>query len=134
MERGRRLRLLLDTHALIWWTINSPRLSRAASEMIADPARVILFSSVSTMEICTKHRLGKLPEASVLARAFEAEMAVEGFIELPLTARHTQLAGNMLIANKDPFDRMLIAQSILEGIPLVSNEAGFDMFGVSRIW
>ena len=86
------------------------------------------------MEVCTKHRLGKLPQVALLAEEFEARIAIAGFTELPLTARHGQLAGNLLIANKDPFDRMLIAQSILEGIPLVSNEAGFDMFGVSRVW
>jgi len=128
------LRLLLDTHALVWWTTLDPKLSPQARGAIADPENTIIVSAVSAMEIATKHRLGKLPEAAVLAGQFEVELAAEGFVELPLTVRHAQFAGNLLIANKDPFDRMLIAQSILEGIPLVSNEAGFDHLGVSRVW
>lgn len=128
------MRLLLDTHALIWWTTLDAKLSRQAREAIADPENMIFVSAVSAMEIATKHRLGKLPEAAVLAMQFDSELAEEGFVELPLTARHGQLAGNLLIANKDPFDRLLIAQSILEGISLVSNEAEFDNFGVSRVW
>ncbi len=128
------MRLLLDTHALIWWTTLDPKLSRHARAAIGDLTNTIVVSAVSAFEIATKHRLGKLPEAAVLASQFEVEIAAEGFIELPLTARHGQLAGNLGIANKDPFDRMLIAQSILDQLPLVSNEAGFDAFGVSRIW
>lgn len=128
------MRLLLDTHALIWWTTLDPKLSRRALAAIADPANTIVVSAVSAVEIAIKHRIGKLPEAAMLATQFTAEMAEEGFIELPLTARHGQLAGNLNIAHKDPFDRMLIAQSILDELPLVSNEAGFDGFGVSRLW
>lgn len=128
------MRLLLDTHALIWWTTLDAKLSPQAREAIGDPENMIFVSAVSAMEIATKHRFGKLPEAAVLAAQFEVELAAEGFVELPLTVRHAQFAGNLMIANKDPFDRMLIAQSILEAIPLVSNEAEFDNFGVSRIW
>ncbi len=128
------MKLLLDTHALIWWTTNDHRLSRGAYAAMTDREAVIFVSAVSAVEIATKHRLGKLPEAAVLASQFEIELAAEGFVELPLSARHGQLAGNLNIANKDPFDRMLIAQSILDGIALVSNETTFDNFGVSRIW
>lgn len=86
------------------------------------------------MEIATKFRIGKLPEGRLLAGDFEDQLSAHGFSALSLTPKHAQFAANLLIANKDPFDRMLIAQSIIEGIPLVSNEAGFDDFGVSRIW
>lgn len=128
------MNLLLDTHALIWWTTNDPRLSRGARAAIGNPESVIFVSAVSAVEIATKHRLGKLPDAAVLASQFEIELAAEGFVELSLTARHGQLSGNLTIVNKDPFDRMLIAQSLVENLPLVSNEATFDGFGVSRIW
>ena len=127
------MNVLLDTHALIWWILDNPRLSRRARAVIGD-ADAVFVSAISAMEVCTKHRLGKLPEVALLAKEFEERIAIAGLAELPLTARHGQLAGNLLISNKDPFDRMLIAQSILEGIPLVSNETGFDAFGVSRIW
>ena len=126
------MKLLLDTHALIWWVMGDDRLRPATRDLIH--AGEVFVSAISAMEICTKHRLGRLPEAASLASAFEAEIAAEQFVELPLTARHAQRAGSLLIAHKDPFDRMLIAQSLIEGLPLVSNEAVFDGFGVVRIW
>ena len=86
------------------------------------------------MEIATKFRLGKLPEAFALARAFADETRAAGFRHLPITVEHAQFAGNLEIAHKDPFDRLLIAQAILEGMVLVSNEAVFDAFGVQRLW
>jgi PIN domain nuclease of toxin-antitoxin system len=133
VEWARRLNVLLDTHALIWWLLDDAQLPRRARAVIAD-ADVVFVSSITAMEVCTKHRLGKLPQAALLAMEFEERIVIAGFTELPLTARHIWLSGNLSIANKDPFDRMLIAQSILEGIPLVSNEAAFESFGVSRIW
>ena len=127
------MNLLLDTHALLWWLLDSPRLSRRARAFVGD-ADTIFVSAVSAMEVCTKHRLGKLPEAVLIAHEFGLRIAAAHLTELPLTVRHGQFAGNLNIAAKDPFDRMLIAQSILEGIPLVSNEAIFDDFGVNRVW
>jgi len=127
------LRALLDTHALIWWILDKPELPRRVRHRIGQCDQVFV-SAVSAMEVCTKHRIGKLPEAALLAKEFGPRVAIAGLIELPLSARHAQLAGNLNIAAKDPFDRMLIAQSLLEGLPLVSNEASFDHFGVSRLW
>ena len=86
------------------------------------------------MEIALKYRLGKLPSAEPLARAFEAETAAAGFNPLPITLAHASLAGGLVIPHKDPFDRLLIAQSIVEDMILISNEAIFDDFGVTRIW
>ena len=127
------MRLLLDTHALLWFVAGSERLSAAARAAI-DASDGVLVSAVTAMEIATKHRIGKLANAALLARDFEAQLSARGFIELALTARHAQLAGNLDIAHKDPFDRMLIAQSLVENLPLVSNETLFDNFGVSRVW
>ena len=128
------MRLLLDTHALIWWTIDLVRLSPPARAAIADPDNDVYVSAVSAMEITTKHRLGMLPSARRLALAFEAEVAAEGFAGLPISVRHGELAGGMGIQHKDPFDRLLIAQALVEGMTLVSNEALFDAAGASRIW
>jgi PIN domain nuclease of toxin-antitoxin system len=128
------LRLLLDTHALIWWAIELPRLSREARAAIADPENEVFVSAVSALEIATKHRLGKLPEAGVLASSFEAEIDAEGFAGLPVSLRHGQLAGALGIQHKDPFDRLLIAQALTENMTLVSNERLFDAMGVSRLW
>jgi PIN domain nuclease of toxin-antitoxin system len=128
------LRLLLDTHVLIWWLAGDEALSLPAREAIADTANDIAVSAASAMEVATKFRLGKLPDLALLARDFEAIVAAQGFTELPVGIRHARLAGEMNIAHKDPFDRFLIAQAQVEGMVLVSNEALFDSFAVQRLW
>lgn len=128
------MRLLLDTHALIWWLAGHEALSSQARDAIADEGNGIFVSAASAMEVSTKHRLGKLPDASLLAREFESIIAGQGFTELAISVRHARLAGEMNIAHKDPFDRLLIAQALSEGMTLVSNEALFDGFAVSRLW
>jgi PIN domain nuclease of toxin-antitoxin system len=128
------LRLLLDTHALIWWLAGDEALSRAAREAIADEANDVAVSAASAMEVATKFRIGKLPDAALLAREFEAILAAQGFAELAITVHHARLAGEMNIAHRDPFDRLLIAQAQAEDMVLVSNEALFDSFAVKRLW
>jgi PIN domain nuclease of toxin-antitoxin system len=130
------LRLILDTHALIWFLAGDPRLtSRARSEITAAGRdEGALISAVSAMEVVTKHRLGKLPEADEIAQDFETTIKQHGFGSMAISMRHAQLAGRLAIAHKDPFDRLLIAQSLLEDAPLVSNEKIFDEAGVTRIW
>ncbi len=128
------MRLLLDTHALIWWLAGDTALSAAARDAIADPENQAVVSAVSAMEISTKYRLGKLDDVGPLVQDFEGTLARHGFLELPITVRHGRLAGSLQVPHKDPFDRLLIAQSLVEPMPLVSNEALFDSFGVSRIW
>ncbi len=129
-----RLRLLLDTHALIWWLAGDEHLSRRAQEAIADEDNVIAVSAASAMEIATKFRIGKLPGAALLAQDFEAIVAGQEFIELPISVTHARIAGEMNITHKDPFDRFLIAQAQAEGMTLISNEALFDNFAVNRLW
>lgn len=128
------MRLLLDTHALIWWLAGDESLSARARAAILDEANSVTVSAASAMEIATKFRIGKLPGAALLAREFEAIVAAQGFAELPITIHHAKLAGEMNIAHKDPFDRLLISQALAEGMVLVSNEALFDSFAVQRLW
>jgi PIN domain nuclease of toxin-antitoxin system len=128
------LKLLLDTHTLIWWGLDDPRLGAAARDAIGAADNEIFVSAASAMEIATKHRLGKLPQAERLARDFETMVAAMGFQPLSITIAHAQFAGNLVVPHKDPFDRLLMAQAILEGMPLASNEAVFDGFGVRRVW
>lgn len=128
------MRLLLDTHALIWWLLGDDALSRRAREAIADEANDVAVSAASAMEVATKFRIGKLPEAALLAQDFEAVIADQGFIELPISVHHARLAGEMNIAHKDPFDRLLIAQALAEDMVLVSNATLFDNVAVKRLW
>ena len=132
MESG--LRLLLDTHALIWWLAGDDALSRRAREAIADESNPVAVSAASAMEVATKFRIGKLPDAALLAQDFEGVVAEQGFDELAISVHHARLAGEMNIPHKDPFDRLLIAQAQAEDMVLVSNEALFDGFAVKRLW
>jgi PIN domain nuclease of toxin-antitoxin system len=128
------LKLLLDTHALIWWLAGDEALSPPARSAIADEANAVAVSAASAMEVATKFRIGKLPDAVLLAQDFERIVAAQGFAELAITVHHARLAGEMKIAHKDPFDRLLIAQALVEDMVLVSNEARFDGFAVQRLW
>jgi PIN domain nuclease of toxin-antitoxin system len=128
------LRLLLDTHALIWWLAGDDALSVSARNAIADPDNSIAVSAASAMEVAAKFRIGKLAQAALLAQDFEAIVAAQGFIELAISVRHARIAGLMAIRHKDPFDRLLIAQAQVGDMTLVSNEAMFDGFAVKRLW
>lgn len=128
------MKILLDTHALLWWLIDEPRLGRLAAAALASKRNEIFVSAVSAYEISLKHGLGKLPQAARLAADFTEEVGAEGFSLLSLTPREAQLAGRMQNAHRDPFDRMLIAQAILQDLILISNEVLFDDFGVKRLW
>jgi PIN domain nuclease of toxin-antitoxin system len=128
------VQLLLDTHALFWFLCNSPSLSATASQVIADPNNQIFVSAVGAWEITTKVRSGKWPAASQLAQTFGAAIASQGFIELAITVEHACLAGSMAVAHRDPFDRMLAAQSKIEDMPVISIDALLDQFAITRIW
>lgn len=114
--------------------MESPRLSAAAREHLASDDHVAVISAVSAMEICLKHRLGKLSEAAPFIRDGILSLVDFDFESLAISFEHASLAGSLAIDHKDPFDRLLIAQSLAERIPLVSNETLFDGFGVERIW
>ena len=129
-----RLKLLLDTHSLVWWLAGNEALSRRAREAIADEDNAVAVSAASAKEVATKFRIGKLPDAALLAQDFEAVVAEQGFDELAISVHHARLAGGMNISHKDPFDRLLIAQAQAEDMVLVSNEALFDGFAVKRLW
>ncbi|MGO4670678.1 type II toxin-antitoxin system VapC family toxin [Bosea sp. 2RAB26] len=128
------MRLLLDTHALIWWLAGDEALSPRAREATGDEGNSTAVSAASAMEVATKFRIGKCPGAALLAQDFEAIIADQGFAERAVTVRHALLAGEMNIAHKDPFDRLLIAQAQSEDMVLISNEALFDSFAVKRLW
>jgi PIN domain nuclease of toxin-antitoxin system len=128
------LRLLLDTHALIGWLAGDDALSRRAREAISDEGNPVAVSAASAMEVATKFRIGKLPDAALLAQNFEAIVAGQGFDSLAISVHHAKRAGEMNITHKDPFDRLLIAQAMAEDMMLVSNEVLFDGFAVKRLW
>jgi PIN domain nuclease of toxin-antitoxin system len=128
------MRLLLDTHALLWWLDGSRRLSRKARAAIGDEATSVFVSAASAWEITTKARLGKLPGAVDVAADVAGCVAGQGFSAMDITILHAQRAGRLPGAHRDPFDRMLIAQAQLEDLPIVSDDDVFDGYGVTRFW
>jgi PIN domain nuclease of toxin-antitoxin system len=129
------VRLLLDTHTFLWWVFADPRLSRRARTAIEDDVENQIFvSAASAWEIATKYRIGKLPDAAVVAGDVAGAIAEEGFNELSVSVRHAERAGGLVGHHQDPFDRMLIAQAMLDDLGLVSNERAFDVYGVKRVW
>ena len=128
------MRLLLDTHALLWWLAGDEALSKAAREAISDPDNDVFVSAASAWEIATKYRLGKLPGAAVMAADIAGAVASQDFSELLINIRDGQIAGGLPAIHKDPFDRMLIAQAVTADMVIVSNEAMFDAYAVARLW
>lgn len=129
------MRLLLDTHAFLWWMFADSRLSRAARAAISDEAQNSVFvSAASAWEIATKYRIGKLSGARVVAEDVSGAIAAEGFSPLAVSVLHAERAGGLVGDHRDPFDRMLIAQAISEDLALVSNERVFEAYGVKRLW
>jgi len=128
------VRILLDTHALLWWLDGDRRLSRRARVAIADESNRIFVSAASAWELSTKARLGKLPGAVDVATDIAGAVRSQQFDALDITILHAQKAGRLPGPHRDPFDRMLAAQAQLEDLPIVTNDPVFEMFGVERIW
>lgn len=128
------MRLLLDTHALLWWFTDDPKLSEVARESIANEANLILVSAASAWEIATKYRLGKLSIGGEVLRRFQELVAADGFIHLPMNYLQSIRAGGYSMDHRDPFDRMLAAQAELEGVPLVTVDPAFEAFPVNVLW
>jgi PIN domain nuclease of toxin-antitoxin system len=128
------MRVLVDTHALLWAVTGDRHLSKRAHSVLASLDNEVLVSAASAWEVCTKFRLGKLSDAESLVSDFSRVIEQLGFYALSISLEHAQRAGNLPGPHRDPFDRMLIAQAQAEDLTLVSNERLFDSYGVRRTW
>lgn len=129
------LTVLLDTHAVLWALAEPARLGKRAAVLIADPATTLRVSAASAWELATKARIGKLPGVGPFLFTYERHLARLGARELPVTAEHALLAGSLAWDHRDPFDRMLAAQCVVEGLTLVTRDEAFaDVSGVRTVW
>ncbi|HVH81730.1 MAG TPA: type II toxin-antitoxin system VapC family toxin [Stellaceae bacterium] len=124
------MRLLLDTHAFLWWRDESPRLPAPIGERISDPENDILISIVSLWEITVKRGLGKLR----FDEDFEEVMAQEGFSLLTVSYAHLRALGSLPRLHRDPFDRLLIAQAIADNLPMATNDRDMTRYAVKTVW
>jgi PIN domain nuclease of toxin-antitoxin system len=128
------VRILLDTHALLWAAGGDARLSAAAAAIIEDADQALMFSAVSALEIAVKHAAGRLElpdDAGVWVRT---RMAAFGLIELPVTIEHALEAGALPAHHRDPWDRLLVAQARVEGVPLLTADPAFSRYEVTTLW
>jgi PIN domain nuclease of toxin-antitoxin system len=126
--------LLIDTHVLLWWWGEPNRLSDRARALLRDPANRVLVSAASAWEISTKYRIGKLPGAQAIIDTWSERLAEDGFVELPIRFVHALRAGALPGAHRDPFDRMLVAQSLIESVSVLSSDRALSELGAGRIW
>ncbi len=128
------MRVLLDTHTLIWWYLDRPELSRTADAILRDEANIAMVSAASIFEIAVKHRIGKLPQIAELLNDLDALLDQQMFETLNITTQHARRAGLLAGPHRDPFDRMLAAQAIVDNLVLISSDTALDQFGVQRLW
>jgi PIN domain nuclease of toxin-antitoxin system len=128
------VRVLLDTHTVIWAKISPASLSRQVAEIMADPLNEIFVSAATAWEIATKVRLGKLPGADSLERDFLETMDSSGYTLLPIEAESALRAGRLIADHGDPFDRIIAAQALAMDILVLSADTKLDLFGVRRLW
>jgi PIN domain nuclease of toxin-antitoxin system len=125
---------LLDTHTLLWSQDDTSKLSAAATAALTDPAHDRLLSVVTIWEIGIKVALGKLPLSKPFRPWIETAITDMALTVLPISLDHVERQMGLTFHHRDPFDRLLIAQSLVEGIPLISCDTIFDAYGVNRIW
>jgi len=126
--------LLLDTHAMLWFFWDDPLLSSAAKALIEDPHNRELVSVASCWEIAIKCGLGKLKLGAPSQTFLSREIARNNFELLPISLIHATHVEQLIMHHKDPFDRMLIAQALVERVSVVGADAAFDQYGVARLW
>jgi PIN domain nuclease of toxin-antitoxin system len=125
---------LLDTHILLWWLTDHPRLSPQTRSIMSDMNNTLLFSAASAWEIASKQRIGKMPHLDMqFIHQLPFTLQEEGFTELPISIAHALLAGTHPAAHPDPFDRILAAQAHIERIPLISADTAMTAFDIEII-
>ncbi|MGH8117271.1 MAG: type II toxin-antitoxin system VapC family toxin [Rhodanobacteraceae bacterium] len=128
------MRLLLDTHAFLWAVSEPSKLPPKVRVSIQHPDTEVFVSAASAWEIATKSRLGKLPGAGAVITAFATLLLDLHAVDLPITRAHALRAGSYTHPHADPFDRMLAAQSEIEGLVLVSKDCALRQFDVEVLW
>ena len=128
------MRLLLDTHSFLWFLLDDPQLSTTVNELIVDPNNDIEVSPATYWEIAIKISLGKYELPEPYDVFIEREMVTNDFHILPIDPKHTAALTTLPFHHRDPFDRLLIVQAMVEQIPILSVDAAFDAYPVTRLW
>jgi len=128
------VKLLLDTHAFLWWIADDERLSSKAAALIADGTNEVFFSAASARELVVKAGLGRVKLPDPIERSVPGQLARNGFQALPIQLRHVLTICSLPSLRRDPFDRMLVAQTVAEGMMLVSGDRAMNGYPVHVEW
>ena len=128
------MKLILDTHAFLWWIADSDRLSRRAREILSEPGNTLLLSAASAWEIVLKQQIGKLKLPKPADKYIPAQLALNRIDTLPISLSHTLRLADLPLHHRDPFDRILIAQSIVERMPIVTADPLFAHYSAKTLW
>jgi PIN domain nuclease of toxin-antitoxin system len=128
------VRLLLDTHALLWFLLDDPKLGRDARVLMTESTNELLVSPASYWEMAIKVSLGKYALGEDFEDFMRRQMTVNDLTVLPITLRHAAIVASLPFHHRDPFDRLLIAQAMAEQIPLLGCDEVFDQYPIARIW
>lgn len=128
------MRLLLDTHALIWWWLGDPSLPARGAALLSSGGAEVLVSPVAAIEIGTKVRKGQLPALAEPLAHFDELVFQDGFAHLPVTSAHAREAGLLAGQHGDPFDRLIAAQALIEDITVLTRDPAIAAFGCKVLW
>ena len=128
------MKLLLDTHALLWFLADDSRLSATAKATIRDPTNERCLSPISLLEIAVKVSINKLKLPAPFAAMFPMQLTLNHILLLAIEARHTAEVTTLPLHHRDPFNRLLAATAIVERLTLVSIDPAFDAYGLTRLW
>lgn len=128
------MRVLLDTHAFLWWVRDDGRLSGRARDALSDAGNELLFSVVSGWEIAIKAQLGKLRASRDIGAYLSEQLSINSMQVLPIYLSHTVRVADLPNHHRDPFDRLLVAQALVEDLPLVSVDPEISRYPVEVIW
>ena len=128
------MRPLLDTHSFLWFISGSSKLSQTARTLIEEPSNQPFLSIASLWEMAIKLSLGKLSLGEPFEVLIPEQMKANGINLLGIEIEHTALVATLPFHHRDPFDRLLVAQAVVERMPIVSADAAFDAYGVERLW
>ena len=128
------MNLLLDTCTLLWWWSEPEQLSPRVLALLKSPSNTVYVSSATAWEVATKFRKGKLPLGGSMIVDWHKRLIVDGFVELPISIYDALKAGSLEGEHKDPFDRMLAAQSLVSGFPVVTSDTAIEGLGAQRVW
>lgn len=128
------MRALLDTHAFLWWDLDDPQISALAGQMIESPESELLVSAASLWEIAIKVGADRLVLPGAIEKYIPSRLVAYRFRTLPVSAEHALRVATLPAIHRDPFDRLLVAQALVEGIPIVTSDPAITRYDVETIW